>query len=190
MGSSEDDLSEIGVPIESKKPKTIELKRYKNVHYVKRMKWFSIMDPSKEGFTAKLLENDLTMEDFKTKYLNNVSTLKSVALNALYYDWYLGKPDLAENFYSILVKKRKKAGLTNGYLITSDYLIRTGRPKLAAAILKKVPCAAYKGIYAAQCFYYKGSLDYILYGNSRNVSLKLASPLIKKAKTLYNYRSR
>jgi len=163
--------------------KKIELKQY-NISYDTEYTDFSLEPVSPEAFTAYLDKNKINKLIFK-RILNSNHSLKTIKISAYYYDYYLARPDYAENFYRILYKKRNKLKMGDQFVL-ADYLIRTGRGDKIHTFIKREVCSTKFGnSVRGKCFYYLGVDYYLRTGDRKNGFMKIAKNKLKKAKKFY-----
>jgi len=169
----------------------ITLKKYPKVKYKKSMYKYAINNPGKTKKSSQLkfkkyLEDSEIDEFIFSKLLDSDDSIKSLKMSALYYDWYLLNPSIAENFYKLLYKKKKELKLYEKYLL-ADYLIRTNRGDMINKFIEKRECSViFKG--RSNCFYYLGLDDYLNTGNRANNYLRLSKGKNKMAKYIYKYK--
>ena len=161
----------------------VELKQY-NVSYDSEYADLSLESVNPEAFTAYLAKGKINKLIFK-RILNSDDSLKTIKISAYYYDYYLGRPDYAENFYSILYKKRNKLKLGDQFVL-ADYLLRTGRGDKIHTFIKREVCSTKFGnSIRGKCFYYLGIDNYLTTGKRKNGYMKMAKSKLKKAKKFY-----
>ena len=161
----------------------IELKQY-NITYDTEYLEYSIESVNKDSFSEYLNKKKINPSIFK-KILNSDHSLKTIKISAYYYDYYLGRPDYAENFYRILYKKRNKLKLGDQFVL-ADYLLRTGRGDKIHTFIKREVCSTKFGnSIRGKCFYYLGLDYYLRTGERKNGYMKIAKSKLKKAKKFY-----
>ena len=161
----------------------VKLKQY-NIKYDHSYDSLSYENVSKESFNAYLKKKGINQILFK-KLLNSDRSIDTVNLSAFYYDYYLSRPDYAENFYKILYKNRKNLKIGNKFLL-ADYILRTGRGDKLHSIISKKECSSYNKKTRARCFYYLGLDRYFNTGNRKNKYMKMAKGASERAKIFYN----
>jgi len=170
-----------------KKPKNkVKLKKYKKIKELKNLTKFSVMDRSKLAFKELLRNYKLSNEDFKKIFGYDTGSL-SVFLSALTYDWLLKKPELAENFYKILLDKYYDDLPIHILDYIADFYLRTGRVKDIKYIIDNKKCMA-SIKYIKECSYYEGLSEWARTGNLHNTQLTIAKDRYKIVRELFkNY---
>lgn len=162
-----------------------QMVNYQEVKYFKPYSNYSAIPNDKDEFMSFLKVKNYspdTIKSYKDKILNQ----SMIEFNAFLYDYYLNKPNLAENYYRMF-KGFSKQALVNHKIRYADFLIRTGRVSEVQNIIKKSDCLS--NIKASNiCFYYLGISDYLLTGNNKNFGLRTAKSSIPKAKEIYNLK--
>ena len=159
----------------------LEMIKY-NVHYNKDMEKYSIFNHDKKAY-LKLMQHYSITKYTLGKIFGTVDTTMSTYLTELGYDYVFHRPEAAENFYILLKENIKDIDLFKRLKI-ADYYIRTGRPEEIKEIVPKTKCLSNFHI-REECLYYVGVAEYLLTGNNKNLSLKLAKDKIKKAQYIY-----
>jgi len=170
---------------------TFTPKIYKNIHYTKKYMWFSLLN-GKEKYVFDQALNELKIKGSFDIIKNDISTPRNVIANALYYDLIEKRPDIAENFYLIMYKNRnhpEKFGFKWSNIILTDYLLRTGRLKPAKKLIRPMDCIVHNKT-KDKCYYYYGAVNYLTTGNNRNIGIREAKKTIKKAKIIYNAKTK
>jgi len=155
-------------------------KKYKGVKFFKKYNKLSVL---KFTFKDALKDRSLSLDKWKNKYLNNISTEDSIFMNAIYYDKKLHNPSIAEDFY-LKLKDINNGSLFKTRLVLADYLLRTGRIRKIDSMLNPMRCIANFKL-KNTCFYYKGLSVYAKTGDNRNRFLRSAKDSFKIAKRLY-----
>lgn len=159
----------------------ILLKQY-NIKYDKSVESLSCEKVSQGMYNAYLQKNGINQMVFKN-LLNSDASIKSITMSAYYYDYYLQRPDLAENFYKLMYKRIGELEVEDKFTL-ADYLLRTGRGDMINKIFSVTECSTMFKV-GDKCFYYLGVDSYLRTGNNKNKFLKIAKNKLKKAKTLY-----
>jgi len=169
----------------TKKENLIEMKKYKNVHYVKGYEWFSVDKPNESTYKKYLRAAGIS-PSLDTQYLRKNSK-KGIFVSALYYDYIKKQPELAENFY---LKFPKYFSIKNKYqvlmkLAMSDYLVRTGRGDKINQFLSRSDCYVLKKRGRDKCLYYHGLYGLFKYGTKQSSDFRISKETITQAKKIY-----
>jgi len=154
----------------------IKLKIY-DVAYDSFYKKYSLFPRTKKE-TKKLLEKIDVTPIFMKEYFNSVANKKAVIMNAIIYDYYYHRPDLAENFYKLI---------DNSYplysrILKTDFLVVTGRADKFNGLYNKVDCLT-DFYFLKKCCYYLGLIKYFETGDNRQSCFLSAG--YKIAKDIY-----
>jgi len=161
----------------------IKLRQY-TIRYDHSYDNYSFETPTKETFNKYLKMKKINKSRFNNM-LDSDQNLETVRMSALYYDFYMGRPDYAENFYKIIYKKRKNLKMGD-ILLLADYILRTGRAdKLHTVIEKKMCSSSFKKSVRGQCFFYLGIDNFLRTGKRKNKYIRIAKDKSKKAKLFY-----
>jgi len=169
----EDDIGDLKENLSEKKP-MVKLKHYKNIKFSSEFDnfvYFNHTNSGREDFLGYLDMQDVEQDAFK-EILNSDGTNKDLFISALYYDWYLQDPTLAENFYKKLFKNKRTLTKTQKFLL-SEYLIRTNRGHIIHKLLKNKDCLGGFKL-DSRCYYYLG-FDKYMNGSTKNKYLKRAA---------------
>jgi hypothetical protein len=159
--------------------KKIELKNYSNVKYIENYKWFSILDVGEDYFQAELLKRNMNIETFVAKINSDEidNSADTIFMSAIYYDYILKRPDIAENFY-LEFRNHFKGKMANYLkLHLADFLIRTGRYKHLNnnALINAADKFSSFGCGTARLRYYAGVLEYLNTKNKKNSDMRAAA---------------
>jgi len=159
-----DDLSIAELDSQEARPAKLKLKNY-DVDYVPAFWRYSMLKPGVKSFKKWLKKNKISKTTFKMQ-LGTATNMKAIIMSALYYDWVKHNPSIAENFYRLMFKNRKKLKIKDKILL-ADYLMRTGRGDKIHYLYKSSECGAmFKG--STKCYFYLGMDKYIRTGNPKN----------------------
>ena len=156
-------------------PKKIKLKLY-NVAYDDFYKKYSIYARNKKEAKKILNQYDINPV-FMKRYFNTTANKKAVIMNAVIYDFYYHRPDLAENFYRLI----NKSYPLSARILKTDFLIVTGRANLFNLYNKKDCIVATKLM--RKCCYYYGLVKYLQTTNNKQTCF--LSSGYKIAKDIY-----
>lgn len=173
--------NDVNMDINATSPK-LKLVEYKHIRFSKHLNKYSVLLHNKEGFKRFLKKKDIPIYALKQlfgRYNNFISLLVS----AYGYDWVYKRPDLAENFYRLIIKQHTRN--LNTKIKVADYFLRTERVEKIHDILTKADCMqafSLRGL----CMYYYALPDYLLEGKNRTVYMSIAAEHgIKLAKKIY-----
>jgi len=165
------------------------LKSYGSVKYYKPYQWFDIIKSNENSFNKIMRRMKITRSQFNDMK-NSDSSNEAVVLNALYYDFVMKRPDIAENFYLIFPDLEGKIDPFYNRVLLANYLIRTKRVDMVEDILGRGNCMNTSRSKENICWFYLGSAYYLTTGKSKNFYLKKAKRSIKKAGKIYNKRKK
>jgi len=143
-----------------KKIDKIKLRVY-DVSYDNFYKKYSLFPRTKKE-AKRLLQRFNVTPIFMKKYFNSIDNKKAIIMNAIIYDYYYHRPDLAENFYKLI---------NNNYplyskILKADFLVVTKRVDKFNNLYAKVDCLSNFNI-LKRCCYYLGLTKYFETGNNK-----------------------
>lgn len=156
--------------------KKIKLKLY-DVSYNDFYKKYSIFVRNKKE-TKRLLNYYDINPIFMKRFFNTVANKKAIIMNAIIYDFYYHRPDLAENFYRLI---NKSFSLT-ARILKTDFLVLTGRADQFNNLYNKIECITATKL-TKKCCYYYGLIRYLQTTNNRQVCFLTSG--YKIAKDIY-----